>query len=196
MAAEQLLPARPGWILGHPCQGFKGWLCWHSSDHTEPAPHFLSWSAPSTHSGKGHEAIHQQNTDLPQANPFHRKLGRSRVGCPGRGLPFLNRSLAAGDRFWHRTCLQHSRDVPTQHQKPKPDPLLDGGEGEARVQHSPPEARIFPLSQILHTLQRKCCCSQRFMRLRLTSRATAASMCCGFMFQTRNSFTYTKPAPS
>lgn len=73
-------------------------------------------------------------------------LGRSRAGCPGRGLPFLNRSLAAGDRFWHRTCLQHSRDVPIQHQNQSQTRFWMGVGGEAQVQHIPPEARIFPLS--------------------------------------------------
>lgn len=57
---------------------------------TEPAPHFLSWSGPSTHSGKGHEAIHQQNTDLPQANPFHRKqnAGEKQSWLPREGFAF------------------------------------------------------------------------------------------------------------
>lgn len=59
-------------MLGHHYLDFKGWpeqspdrLCWHSGDHTEPAPTFSAGALPSTHSGKGHEAIHQQSTDLP-----------------------------------------------------------------------------------------------------------------------------------
>lgn len=65
-----------------------------------------------------------------------RMLGRSRVGCPGRGLPFLNRSLAAGDRFWHRTCLQHSRDVPTQHQNQSQTHFWMGARGRPKCSTS------------------------------------------------------------
>lgn len=64
-----------------------------------------------------------------------RMVGRSRVGCPGRGLPFLNRSLAAGDRFWHRTCLQHSRDVPIQHQNQSQTHFWMGAGGGPSAAH-------------------------------------------------------------
>lgn len=144
--------SRPGWILGHHYLDFKGWpeqssdrLCWHSSDHTEPAPTFSAGALPNTHSGKGHKAIHQQNTDLPQANPFHRKqnAGEKQSWLPREGFAFPQQIAGSWGQILAQNLPAALKRCSTTTSKPKPDPLLDGGWGGGPSAAHPSRSKDF-----------------------------------------------------
>lgn len=172
-------PQHPRQVRAQPC------LIPTAAAAAEPAPSSNASIRRDPTQEKRHKAAPQPGTD--------------HTALPGTGKQrpqsFWVSSADASSRghCLAEACLPHARDgltlFPELHQG-----LFQAAQGGPGAAQPSRRKGFLSLSWVLCTLTRKHCCSSCFTNLQLPCQAAAASMCSGFMFQTRNSFTYTKPA--